>query len=69
MYEKPVVDNMNPTRASTLGTETWFDMYYIVWGANVAVGVTAVGAYELVLITFAAALPSASKVAKTSNES
>lgn len=55
MYEKPVVDNMNPTRASTLGTETWFD--YIVWGANVAVGVTAVGAYELVLITFAAALP------------
>ena len=50
MYEKPVVDNMNPTRASTLGTETWFDMYYIVWGANV-------GAYELVLITFAAALP------------
>ena len=68
MYEKPVVDNMNPTRASTLGTETWFDMYYIVWGANVAVGVTAVGAYELVLITFAAALP-LSKVAKTSNES
>ncbi len=57
MYEKPVVDNMNPTRASTLGTETWFDMYYIVWGANVAVGVAAVGAYELVLITFAAALP------------
>lgn len=57
MNEKPVVDNMNPTRASTLGTETWFDMYYIVWGANVAVGVTAVGAYELVLITFAAALP------------
>lgn len=69
MYEKPVVDNMNPTRASTLGTETWFDMYYIVWGANVAVGVTAVGAYELVLITFAAHFPSASKVAKTSNES
>ena len=69
MYEKPVVDNMNPTRASTLGTETWFDMYYIVWGANVAVGVTAVGAYELVLITFPQHFPSASKVAKTSNES
>lgn len=32
-------------------------MYYIVWGANVAVGVTAVGAYELVLVTFAATLP------------
>lgn len=69
MYEKPVVDNMNPTRASTLGTETWFDMYYIVWGANVAVGVTAVGAYELVLITLPQHFPSASKVAKTSNES
>lgn len=57
MYEKPVVDNMNPTRASTLGTETWFDMYYIVWGANVAVGVTAIGGYELVFITFVATLP------------
>lgn len=32
-------------------------MYYIVWGANVAVGVTAVGAYELVFVTFAATLP------------
>jgi hypothetical protein len=68
MYEKPVVDNMNPTRASTLGTETWFDMYYIVWGANVAVGVTAVGAYELVFVTFAATLP-LSEQDGTSNES
>ena len=69
MYEKPVVDNMNPTRASTLGTETWFDMYYIVWGANVAVGVTAVGAYELSSSLLPQHFPSASKVAKTSNES
>lgn len=68
MYEKPVVDNMNPTRASTLGTETWFDMYYIVWGANVAVGVTAVGAYELVFVTVAATLP-LSEQDGTSNES
>lgn len=66
MYEKPVVDNMNPTRASTLGTETWFDMYYIVWGANVAVGVTAVGGSSSLLPQH---FPSASKVAKTSNES
>ena len=68
MYEKPVVDNMNPTRASTLGTETWFDMYYIVWGANVA------ESPQLEPMNWSSSLlpqhfPSASKVAKTSNES
>lgn len=32
-------------------------MYYIVWGANVTAGVTAVGTYELVFFTFAVTLP------------
>lgn len=32
-------------------------MYYIVWGANVAAGVTAVGTYELVFFTFVVTLP------------
>lgn len=44
-------------------------MYYIVWGANVAVGVTAVGAYELVFVTLPQHFPLASKAVKKSNES
>lgn len=69
MYEKPVVDNMNPTRASTLGTETWFDMYYIVWEQ-----MWRSESPQLEPMNWSSSLlpqhfPSASKVAKTSNES
>lgn len=69
MYEKPVVDNMNPTRASTLGTETWFDMYYIVWGANVASESPQLEPMNWSSSLLPQHFPSASKVAKTSNES
>lgn len=57
MYEKPQVDSMNPAGGSTFGTETWFEMYNVLWGANVVAGVTAIRAYELVVFTFAATLP------------
>lgn len=51
------MDSMNPAGGSALGTETWFEMYNVLWGANVAVGVTAVAGFELAVLTFVVALP------------